>query len=315
MALSSCFSDTDTVRSSRLDLEKGSSLYMGEIIKTVLAVIGALGGAAVVVGGLAAWLGKVWADRLFLKESARYQKEIEDLKNQYTIELEHIRAEISERHDLLANTHSALSSGYAASHERIIQAMEELWKTVKNIGSFVSPQIFFYQILAPEEYNNLDVDQQKKVLTIRPQVEIDDHMMKVGQSMEDKRIFIGEKLWLLFYIYRAISYRLLLKVVEQKKNGKFYEWNKDSDGKRDYMENMLLLVFTKKELDTIIAPPIQGADKFGIPQRILDSLERKMLDEMNEWMFGKRLLNMSIEEQQRVSALLKSVKSPKTGYQ
>lgn len=279
---------------------------MGEIIKTVLAVIGALGGATVVVGGLAAWLGKVWADSLYLKESAKHQIEIEELKNQYTTELEHLRAEITERRDLLTNTHSALSSGYAASHERIVTAMEELWKTVMSIESFISPQIFLYQVYVPQEYNNLPVDTQKRVVTVRPQAELDDHMIKVGQSMEDKRIFIGEKLWLIFYIYRAISYRLVFKIAEQKAKGKFYEWNRDSDGKRDYIENMLLLVFTKKELDSIITPPIEGADKFGVPQRILYTLERKMLDEMNEWMFGKRLVNMSIEEQQRVNDLLRT---------
>jgi hypothetical protein len=34
-----------------------------------------------------------------------------------------------------------------------------------------------------------------------------------------------------------------------------------------------------------------------------------MLDEMNEWIFGKRLIDMSIEEQERVASLLSSHRS------
>src|SRR3989442_62336 len=79
---------------------KECEMNINEIVKTVLALIGALGGAAVIVGSLAAWLGKVWADKLFLKESAKYQKEIEDFKNQSTTELEHLRADITEKRDL-----------------------------------------------------------------------------------------------------------------------------------------------------------------------------------------------------------------------
>ena len=281
---------------------------IGKITTIVLAVIGALGGASAIVGGLAAWLGKIWADKLLLKESIKYQKEIEEFKNRYTTELEYLRAGITEKQDLLNNTYSALSSGYAASHERIVLAMEELWKTIMEIQEFVSPQIFFYQLLLPKEYNDLfnDTNQLNRVIPIKPTVEIDKHTLKVGQSMEHKRIFIGEKLWLQFYVYRAISYRLLLKIAEQKNKGKFYEWNQDSDGKRDYMENMLLLVFSKQDLDTIINPPTIGHSFPGAPQRILSSLEAEILSEMNEWMFGKRLINMSMEERQRVNDLLKA---------
>jgi hypothetical protein len=279
---------------------------MGEIIKSVLAVIGALGGIAVVVGSLAAWLGKVLADRLYLKDSAKHQKEIEEFKNLYTTELEHLRADITERRDLLNNTHAALSIGYDASHEQIVAAIEELWKTIREVRAFASPYIFFYQLVSPREYDNV-TDKIIKILPKIPQKDFDIQITRLRLEIEDKRPFIGESLWFTFWVYRAFTLRLAFKVVRGRDSRKFYEWNKNEYGKEDAMFEVLHYVLTDKEQEAVInTGPIK---EMGVPQRIMDLLERKMLDEMNEWIFGKRLIHMSIEEQQRIASLLQPIQS------
>ena len=45
-------------------------------------VLTAIGGTAAVVGGLAAWLGIVWAKRIEQAEANKYAKEIESLKSE-----------------------------------------------------------------------------------------------------------------------------------------------------------------------------------------------------------------------------------------
>lgn len=282
-------------------------MNINDLVKTILAAIGALGGVAVVVGGLSAWLGKIWADKLYLKESAKHQKEIEELKNRYTTELEHLRAEFSEKRDLLNTTFTAISSSFTASHERVVSAMEELWNSILKIRGFVSSYIFLYQILLPNEYVNVPIDSNLKLIPTLTQEEFDKRVADLSNIIEDKRPFIGESLWFTFWIYRAFAIRQALKIVRGRDKGKLYQWDKNNDGSDDSVIGVLRYVFTTKELDTIInAGPIKDV---GVPQRILDAIERKMLNEMNEWIFGRRLIDKSIEEQERVASLLTSNKS------
>jgi hypothetical protein len=52
---------------------------IGEILTIVLA---SAGGAAVVVGGMGAWLGRVWADRIVESQRANYARDLEIVKSE-----------------------------------------------------------------------------------------------------------------------------------------------------------------------------------------------------------------------------------------
>lgn len=62
-----------------------------DLYGALMAVIGSLGGGALVVLGFSNWLGKVWASRLMIEETAKYQRELEELKNINTRELESLK--------------------------------------------------------------------------------------------------------------------------------------------------------------------------------------------------------------------------------
>ena len=53
-----------------------------EVLKIALGVIAALGGGGAIVAGLSSWLGKVWADRLMVKETAKFREDLERLTKQ-----------------------------------------------------------------------------------------------------------------------------------------------------------------------------------------------------------------------------------------
>ena len=61
------------------------------VIDLILAILGAAGGSAVLVAGLGAWLGKVWAARIRESDRARFQREIERLRS----DLEVSRAQLN----------------------------------------------------------------------------------------------------------------------------------------------------------------------------------------------------------------------------
>ncbi len=48
--------------------------------KIAMLVIGSIGGGGAIVLSMSSWLGKIWADRLMLKESAKYQNDLSEFQ-------------------------------------------------------------------------------------------------------------------------------------------------------------------------------------------------------------------------------------------
>lgn len=63
-------------------------MNLSGIFAVSAAVIGSVGGAALIIVGLSSWLGKVWANRILEQDRFRYQSEIEKLKNELASERE-----------------------------------------------------------------------------------------------------------------------------------------------------------------------------------------------------------------------------------
>ena len=73
-----------------------------------LAVIGSVGGAGLIIVGLASWLGKVWANRVMQGDIAKHSQNIENLKSELKrLESEH-SIRFSKLHDRRAEAISAL---------------------------------------------------------------------------------------------------------------------------------------------------------------------------------------------------------------
>ncbi len=94
-----------------------------DIWQSFLAIIGAIGGLSLIVAGLATWIGRILADRMQSRTNAAHAKELEEIRSEYNTDLERIKAEMSERRDLLSVSLHALQSGYSSSHEEIIKSI------------------------------------------------------------------------------------------------------------------------------------------------------------------------------------------------
>lgn len=275
---------------------------MAEAILTILASIG---GSAVILIGLMTWLGKIWQDALYLRLTARQNKEIEEIKNIYNIELEHIRAEITEKRDVLNSASNALSGGYIASHPHIVESINEIWRSILEVDSLSSSYIFVHNILLKEEVEELH---NKPLKGYSPPLDekIDTKYINILHRAEAKRPFVGEKIWTLFTVYNVFSIRICMKMQEtNKKKGLIYSWDKDMDGKPDKASyNTLTLVFTEKELEKFYSY------QFGAPKNILDAIKNKILSEMNSLIFGRELITLSIDEQKKISESIRSINTP-----
>ena len=61
---------------------------MKDLFETLVVIVGSLGGTGVLILGLSAWLGKVWANRLMTNEKAQFETDLEAIKSNYTSQLE-----------------------------------------------------------------------------------------------------------------------------------------------------------------------------------------------------------------------------------
>lgn len=274
------------------------------ILQSLLAILATLGGAGVVLVALLVWLGKIWENLLSTRLTARQNKELEDLKNEYAKDLERLRAEITERQELFSNTSNALSSGYMASHPHIVDAIYHLWSVILDIDNLTSSFFFPYSVLLPHEIESHKPEYIYRNIPLMAKDEFLRRVTEINDKPEVKRPFIGENLWLLFSVYRTFALRLCWKIREGHEKGQVYSWDKDMQGRPDQaLMNTIRTILSDDEIQVLISTEI------SVPQRILNSIKSKILSEMNELVFGKRLINMSFEEQQRVNSLLSGLQS------
>ena len=277
-----------------------------QIFQTAAAVIASVGGAGVIIIGVSSWLARIIADQLNARTSARYEKEIEQLKNQYRMELERLKGEIGERRDALANLLDLLSSGYSTSHKRVLDSIEMLWKGVVEIHDLASQCWFFHSILLPQEYENQSIEKYQAILPTMTVEEFAQHVECLHNVANDIRPFIGEDLFTAYMGLHTYAMRLSWKVIQGKSEGRIYRWNKNLDGTRDdVLERHLQAILDEGELDTVLA-----GDQLNIPFSILAILESKILALMNELVFGRQFVTMSIEEYGRINELLSPIHHP-----
>lgn len=55
---------------------------MSMLWQTIIGILGSIGIGGAIVAALSSWLGKVWAERLMAKETAKYREELERLSKQ-----------------------------------------------------------------------------------------------------------------------------------------------------------------------------------------------------------------------------------------
>ncbi|HSH79207.1 MAG TPA: hypothetical protein VLA19_11835 [Herpetosiphonaceae bacterium] len=283
-------------------------MSLGEFWQTVWTVAGAIvltvGGAGAIIIGISSWLGRIWADRLQQQVSAKYAHELEGLKSRYAVELEHLRDQFAERHQALDSTMQVLNSRFASSHDRVIVSQESVWNEVLAIRNFVTPYLFHYAILHPREYIGVS---SKKVKLAFQEITSADFLDQTLQAFATGRIekirpFIGEDLWFLYFAYCQVALRLALNVVQAVEAGQLQAWDRDSAGKPDPLREVLETIFKDSQLTVLI-----DSSPYGAPQRILGAMEDRILSEMNKWLFGTRLADITLAERQRIAALLPSV--------
>jgi hypothetical protein len=271
------------------------------------SMIAAFGGGVVLVTALAVWIGnwlsttlenRLKADLDSKLQDARHVQnlEIEILKSVKNTELESLKGVLAENKELIANIARMSSAGYAAPHPRICDAIQDLWKLVLSIKQDCSPYIMIYSVFDPSEYTDL-YDKIEELIKADDFSELQSFHDAANLSLDGLRPFYGETLWRLAWVYRAFSGTIALKVIESKKHRSLPSWDRRPDGKGDHLIDTLLLVFSHDELQQVTASRDRsGRAGVDIPLQITKILEARILEEMNQMIFGRKFLEMSMQD-------------------
>lgn len=116
-----------------------------ETFKSLLGEISfLLGGGSVVVFAFSGWLGKVWADRLMVKEKSQHDQELEKLRKMLETKIK----EMEHSHQISQKTYQNLFEKKIAIYELLIKQKVEYQRVLNEDPRYKhedNPKSFYYQ--------------------------------------------------------------------------------------------------------------------------------------------------------------------------
>lgn len=272
-----------------------------DLLTALGGTLAALGGTTVICLGVGKWFADRLADRLKTEWTFKHNRDLEELKSMHSIELERIRAELAENREMIASARAAISTGYAGAQSRVLEAVDSMWRKILVMRVSSSRLLFPYLVFAPEEIEApAFAEKLSEMVPLISDKQLQQTLDEVTEAAEDTRPFLGESLWRSFSLYRSFTLRLAFKMQQQRRQGHYLAWNKDWKGRVDNeLLEMPKLILGDGQLQQVLS-----MGPLGVPQRILEAMETKILEEMNELIFGRRLVSLTIEEQERVRRVL-----------
>lgn len=176
-------------------------MTFGEFMKGVLQVLGALGGVGVVAGGLAYWLGNLWAGRVLERQKAENARSLQSAQAEAARELERMKQEHAER---LRDLNQQAARDLEAEKVRLQEAFErvrresarelqqlqaESARLAEQLRSELSRQTYVHSLQFKKEFEVYDrlwpalAAVRLKVLSLRPSFDFVDSR----ESEEERR--------------------------------------------------------------------------------------------------------------------------------
>lgn len=252
---------------------------MEQTIKDVALL---LGGWTVIVTAILSFISYLTTQKIIGAWDVKNQRELETLRNNQ-----------AETQLLLKDTISIISSSQSLLQERRIDAVDKLWKAVLAIKEHYSGATFFFSILMPSEYKSAlsNPTLSAGIKKIDKQYIVD--YPEVVTELENFRPYLGETLWLHFFIYRAVVGRLAYMVTWLKEGEDIKDWRQDSG-----IQQHLKSVFDEEEFKALT-----GASPMDV-YYALNILESKILKETSYILSGRKSSLESFENSKELRKLL-----------
>lgn len=181
-------------------------------------LLGLFGGTALIVAGVTAFVTKLVTERALSKWRRDEQRQLETLKHA-----------LSESQTLFEAAIASHASGQDLFQARRLAAVDGLWQAALLIRDQLSMPVLFFTLLLPSEYDEALAaggpchDIIESIAPDKTQA-----VLEAAKAVERERPHVGDTLWLIFFIYRAVHGRLNFLIDRGRQKGHIDDWRDDS---------------------------------------------------------------------------------------
>lgn len=221
--------------------------------------------------------------------------------------LEKVKAELQGAYSTVKASVDVLTASNSGMRPHIIDAVSALWTNMmimrEKFGGLIGLDSI---ILADEAQKMFSNETNAKALDfVRPFAgELHTNRMMIEfntSSLDEHRLFCGDRLWLVFYIYRASILRNAFLISESFEQSAYRDWRTD-----DGIRQLLGSVLTGDEVAKL------RAMRFGGLAAALSRLEGEFLHEATRVMSGSKAMADSLSDMQAM-ILLQNAKVAERG--
>ena len=247
-----------------------------------------MGGSSLLVVGLLSWIGRLMGERVASKWRRDEQTMIELLRNA-----------LAGDKLLFESAIRGFQVGQDAHQPKRLSAIEALWSEVLRLREEFSQPVFFCSIFVPAEYDSL-LRERGDLIALIAEFNIQSiaENMRQGGLLERERPYLGETLWLQFFIYRAFLGRLAIVLSDGVRKGRLEDWRKD-DGIRQIISNLL-------PSETVVSL-LEKSPFIAAISRTVNALETLLLKEISLIVSGRRSSFESFENAKELRAAMDGV--------
>ena len=192
-----------------------------------------------------------------------------------------------------STANAALLEGQRASAERRANAVDALWREILRIRNDSPAAVTMLDILLPSEYGKFVTENRFRSLV--PEVE-ETVTIFLDPEIERVRPFLGERVFALFFIYRAVHGRICVLLESGVKARRVLPWFEDAG-----IHQLLGTILTDHELRAFTELT------HGQVQWMRNLIEGKILDQLRRVIAGEVSTTEGLEQAQRVQEIMREV--------
>jgi len=216
-------------------------------------------------------------------------------KHHYDLAIERFKDRMEQDRLVFNTALSSLNSAAAAANPKIVASVETVWKAILKLREASYDIGFYADILTKEEWCDLpsNSQQRERVKAIANAGEARQLLLKELEDVELARPFVGELIWSMFFVYRALVLRVAVIVEHDFDKGKLSYWYDDNG-----IQQFIKLLLTEEETHVV--------ERYRISryQQVRSLEETRILAEMNRIIAGHRSADSGLEH---ASKMLRAV--------
>ena len=253
---------------------------------------------AIAVKGFPETIGKIVTKGIDERSEARIVRLKDELARETSLKVDGAKSALEASYLTLQTSVDFLSTGQSGMREHIVSAVITLWSAIGELTQEFGGIVSFEMIFAQEEIRRaIEGNERPKILVFVEKfrdrsatTNASVNMMR--RELHSARLFCGDRLWLVFFVTRAVYMRLGYLMVNSLNDRKYYPWRNDIG-----IPSLLAGVLSEEEMKCAVADDMRGLNY------AMNLLEAHFLREASRVMSGSKAMADSLSDTQAMLLL------------